>query len=101
MREASCKKNADFSSAEFLTIDEGLCVQMLHVGAFDDEPASTARMDEYIAGLGYENDFSDIRLHHEIYLSDARRIPHLNGGRLSVIRSNGKYGKKTSHKGGA
>lgn len=74
VQEATCKKNADFSSAEFLTVDEGLCVQMLHVGIFDNEPATIARMDEYIANLGYENDFSDIRLHHEIYLSDARRV---------------------------
>ena len=74
VEEATRKKSADFSSAEFLTVDEGLCVQMLHVGAFDDEPASIARMEAYIADLGYENDFSDIRLHHEIYLSDARRV---------------------------
>jgi len=84
VQEATRKKQTDFSSAEFLTIDEGLCVQMLHVGPFDDEPASVARMDGYIADLGYENDFSDIRLHHEIYLSDPRRVDP--SGWRTVIR---------------
>ena len=59
---------------EFLRVDEGLCVQMMHIGPFDDEPASVALMDAYLAEKGYENDFSDVRLHHEIYLSDARRV---------------------------
>lgn len=61
------------SSAEFLTIDEGLCVQIMHIGPFDDEPETVEIMDSFIAENGYENDFSDIRLHHEIYLSDARK----------------------------
>ena len=46
----------------------------MHLGAFDDEPATVALMDEYIATNGYENDFSDTRLHHEIYLTDARKV---------------------------
>ena len=71
--EAAKKKKQDFSAAEFLTIEEGLCVQMMHIGAFDDEPASIAVMDRYIAEQGYENDFSNDRLHHEIYLSDVRK----------------------------
>lgn len=71
--EAEKKKKLDCSSAEFLTVDEGLCVQIMHIGAFDDEPATVAIMDEYIKANGYENDFSGIRLHHEIYLSDARK----------------------------
>ena len=71
--EAAKKKKQDFSSAEFLTFEEGLCVQMMHIGAFDDEPASAAMMDRYIAARGYENDFSETRLHHEIYLSDVRK----------------------------
>lgn len=71
---ASKKKKIDCSSAEFVTINEGLCVQMLHVGAFDDEPATVAIMDQYLAENGYENDFSDTRLHHEIYMSDARKV---------------------------
>ncbi len=71
---AQRKKNIDCSSSEFLTIDEGLCVQIMHNGPFDDEPATVARMDEFLAQNGYENDFSDKRLHHEIYMSDARKV---------------------------
>ena len=63
----------DCSVAEFLTIDEGLCVQIMHIGPFDNEPATVKIMNQYIAEKGYENDFSDIRMHHEIYLSDARK----------------------------
>lgn len=70
---AAKKKKLDCSAAEFLTVDEGLCVQMLHLGPYDDEPASVARMDAYLAENGYENDLSDTRLHHEIYLTDARK----------------------------
>ena len=72
---ASAKKKLDCSPAEFLTVDEGLCVQMMHLGPFDDEPASVARMDAFLAEHGYVNDLSPARLHHEIYLSDARRVP--------------------------
>ena len=71
---ASKKKKLDCSSAEFLTVDEGLCVQIMHIGAFDDEPQTVALMDEYIAQNGYENDITESRLHHEIYLSDARKV---------------------------
>ena len=71
---ASEKKKLDCSSAEFLTVDEGLCVQIMHIGAFDDEPQSVTLMDEYIAQNGYENDITESRLHHEIYLSDARKV---------------------------
>ena len=69
------KKKLDCSAAEFLPLDEGLCVQMLHVGPYDEEPASVARLDEYLREQGCENDFSDGRLHHEIYLSDPRKVP--------------------------
>ena len=72
--EATRKKKLDCSAAEYLTIDEGECVQIMHPGAFDDEPATVALMDEYIAANGYENDFSENRLHHEIYLTDARKV---------------------------
>ena len=71
---ASEKKKLDCSSAEFLIVDEGLCVQIMHIGAFDDEPQTVALMDEYIAQNGYENDITESRLHHEIYLSDARKV---------------------------
>lgn len=72
--EASKKKNQDFSAVEFMTMEEGICVQMLHIGPFDEEPASVALMDRFIEEQVYENDFSDTRLHHEIYLSDARKV---------------------------
>lgn len=71
---ASEKKKLDCSSAEFLTIDEGVCVQIMHIGAFDDEPQTVALMDEYVVQNGYENDITESRLHHEIYLSDARKV---------------------------
>lgn len=71
---ASKKKKIDCSGAEFITIDEGLCVQIMHNGPFDNEPDTVEIMNQYIAEIGYENDFSDTRLHHEIYLSDARKV---------------------------
>ncbi len=71
---ATKKKKLDCSGAEFLTIDEGLCVQIMHHGSFDDEPVTVAIMDEYLARNGYENDLNESRLHHEIYMSDARKI---------------------------
>ena len=73
VQTAAKKKHLDCSSAEFLTIEEGLCVQMMHVGSYDDEPASVALMDEYLAQNGYANDLTAERLHHEIYLSDPRK----------------------------
>ena len=71
---ATKKKKLDCSSAEFMTIDEGLCIQIMHFGSFDDELATVALMDEYLDKNGYVNDITDTRLHHEIYLSDARRV---------------------------
>ncbi len=71
---ASRKKKMDCSTAEFLTIEEGLCVQIMHLGSYDDEPATVAVMDQYLAENGYENDMDGERRHHEIYLSDARRV---------------------------
>ena len=73
VKTASEKKKIDCSKAEFLTIEEGLCVQIMHIGSFDDEPATVTLMDEYLEENGYEKDFSDTRLHHEIYLSDPRK----------------------------
>ena len=72
--EAEKKKKADFSKVEFLTITEGMCVQCMHIGPFDDEPETVEKMDQFLEENGYENDFSQERLHHEIYLSDARRV---------------------------
>ncbi len=72
--EASRKKKADFSKVGFLTYDEGECVQCMHIGSYDDEPATVQLMHEYMEQQGYTLDISDSRLHHEIYLSDARRV---------------------------
>lgn len=70
---ASEKKKLDCSRAELRTVREGLCVQMMHIGAYDNEPASVAQMDAFLRENGYENDFTAERLHHEIYLSDLRK----------------------------
>lgn len=71
--EAAKKKKLDCSLAEYLSVDEGLCVQIMHLGPFDDEPATIAIMDKYLHDNGYINDITDTRLHHEIYLSDVRK----------------------------
>ena len=73
VKTASQKKKLDCSAVEFLTVEEGLCVQIMHHGPYDDESATVALMDEYIKERGYVNDFNERRLHHEIYLSDARK----------------------------
>ncbi len=70
---ASKKKKLDCSAAEFLTINEGLCVQIMHNGPYDDEPATVELMDKFIVENGCRNDISSDRLHHEIYLSDPRK----------------------------
>jgi hypothetical protein len=73
VREATEKKNKDFSKVEFLTYDEGLCVQCMHIGMYDEEPKTIGMMESYAREQGYETDLSERRLHHEIYLSDPRR----------------------------
>ncbi|MBR4455569.1 MAG: GyrI-like domain-containing protein [Solobacterium sp.] len=73
VKEAEKKKKQDFSGVEFLTYDEGLCVQCMHIGPYDDEPATVALMHEYMEKMGCVLDITDQRLHHEIYLSDARK----------------------------
>ena len=72
--EATRKKKTDFSRAEFPTCDEGLCVQCLHIGSYDDEPATVEQMHRYMEELGYALDITEQRLHHEIYLSDVRKV---------------------------
>lgn len=72
---AAKKKKLDCSGAEFLTINEGLCVQIMHLGSFDSEPETVSLLDAFLAQNGYVNDFSKDRLHHEIYMSDARKVP--------------------------
>lgn len=71
--EATKKKKTDFSKVEFLTYNEGLCVQCMHIGSYDDEPATIAAMHEYAEQNGYKLDITDTRYHHEIYLSDPRK----------------------------
>ena len=71
--EATKKKKMDFSKVEFWTHEEGLCVQCMHIGAFDDEPKTVHEMEEFIVSQGYVSDFSKERIHHEIYLSDPRK----------------------------
>lgn len=73
VKEAERKKKMDCTKAEFLTVHEGLCVQIMHIGAYDNEPATVSVMDESLEQQGYVNDMTDTRLHHEIYLSDPRR----------------------------
>ena len=73
INEATQKKKSDFSKVEFFTYDEGLCVQCMHVGSYDDEPATVEAMHEYMRANGYEADLCGARCHHEIYLSDPRK----------------------------
>ncbi len=73
IEEATKKKNQDFSRVEFLTYDEGLCVQCMHIGSYDNEPATVELMNKFIKENDYELDITDNRFHHEIYLSDPRR----------------------------
>ncbi len=73
IEEATKKKKQDFSKVEFLTYDEGLCVQCMHVGSYDNEPATVELMHKYMEENGYVLDITDKRFHHEIYLSDPRK----------------------------
>ena len=73
IEEATKKKKQDFSRVEFLTYDEGLCVQCMHIGSFDDEPVTAQLMHNFMKENGYELDITDKRYHHEIYLSDPRK----------------------------
>lgn len=74
VEEAAAKKKIDCSIAEYLRVREGLCVQCLHVGSYDDEPATVEAMDAFAREQGYEIDLSEERRHHEVYLSDARKV---------------------------
>ena len=74
LNEAANKKKTDFSKVEFLTYDEGLCIQCLHIGSYDSESATIQLMHEFMEKEGYALDISEKRFHHEIYLSDPRRV---------------------------
>ena len=73
VQEATKKKKMDFSKVEFLSVNEGLCVQCMHIGSYDEEPETVEYMHRYLKENGYVLDFSEKRMHHEIYLSDPRR----------------------------
>ncbi|WP_308555426.1 GyrI-like domain-containing protein [uncultured Lactobacillus sp.] len=73
IEEASKKKDGDFSEVELITLEEGKCVQVMHVGSYDDEPATIEKMKKFAEQNGLTPDYSDARRHHEIYLSDPRR----------------------------
>ncbi len=95
--EATEKKQADFSKLEFLTYEEGLCVQCMHIGPYDREPETVRRMEQFVKELGYAWDFGSGRYHHEIYLSDVRRCKPENLKtviRLPIQRRNGAEEEK-------
>lgn len=73
IQEATKKKKVDFSKVDFLSVNEGLCVQCMHIGSYDDEPETVENMHRYMEENSYALDFSKKRMHHEIYLSDPRR----------------------------
>ena len=70
---AKKKPHLDTSRARLVKFIEGLCVQAMHIGSYDDEPRTNAAIMRYIADNGYTNDISDTRRHHEIYLNDPRK----------------------------
>ena len=74
VRKATAKKKQDFSKVEFFLYDEGLCVQCMHIGSYDDEPATVDAMHRFMEEQGYTLDITDQRMHHEIYLSDVRKV---------------------------
>ena len=73
IEETTRKKKEDFSKVEFFTYDEGLCVQCMHIGSYNDEPITVEAMHEYMIEQGYELDITDERFHHEVYISDVRK----------------------------
>lgn len=82
IEEATKKKKQDFSRVEFLTYDEGICVQCMHIGSYDDEPTTVNLMHDFVKEKGYELDITDTRYHHEIYLSDPRKC---DVGKLKTV----------------
>ena len=82
IEEATKKKKQDFSKVEFLTYDEGICVQCMHVGSYDNEPATVELMHKYMEENGYILDITDKKFHHEIYLSDPRKC---NENKLKTV----------------
>lgn len=72
-KEASRKKGIDTSKAFFWSYEEGLCVQCMHLGSYDNEPATVEQMHRFLEEQGYIPDITNVRPHHEIYLSDPRK----------------------------
>jgi len=73
LEEAAKKKKMDFSAVEFFPYDEGLCVQCMHIGSYDDEPATILAMENHAKEKSCAIDITDKRYHHEIYLNDPRK----------------------------
>lgn len=73
VEEATKKKKEDFSKVEYFTYEEGMCIQCMHIGSYDEEPLTVEKMHAYMEEQGYELDITEKRMHHEIYLSDPRR----------------------------
>lgn len=73
IEEAERKTKQDFSKVEFLTYDEGICVQCMHIGSYDDEPSTIEVMNKYAEDQGYQLDTTENRYHHEIYLSNPQK----------------------------
>ena len=72
--EVARKKGIDCSKAELLTLDEGLCAQIMHIGQYDNEPATITVLNDFINKSGYEAHIDlQQHFHHEIYLSDPRK----------------------------
>ncbi|MDO4798109.1 MAG: GyrI-like domain-containing protein [Coriobacteriales bacterium] len=82
VKTATAKKGMDFSPVQLVTIDEGLCVQCMHVGPYDDEPATVSAMHAFVGSEGYVLDLNETRRHHEIYLSDPRKA---NPARMKTV----------------
>ena len=79
---ATEKKKKDFSKVEFFSYDEGLCVQCMHIGSYNDEPETIQRMNDFAQKCGYSIDLTGERYHHEIYLSDPRKA---NSDKLKTV----------------
>lgn len=74
IEEATKKKKMNFSKVEFFPYEEGCCVQCMHLGSYDKETVTINQMDTYAKEKGYELDIGTTRYHHEIYLSDPRKV---------------------------
>ena len=79
-QEVAAKKGIDSTKASLIHFEEGLCVQMLHIGSYDDEPQSLAKIKDFMMCNALQNDIGSVqgdftRLHHEIYLNNPNKTP--------------------------